>query len=169
MSVSSKELAAHKRIPLGMVIIRPVKLFDLPEISRIEVKSFREKYPRGIFMVFLENNPDTFLVAEYNGRVVGYVMAYLRPDLEGHIMSIAVDPEYRGNGIGKALMLEVMERLVKKGAQYIGLEVRVSNERAIKLYEGLGFRKVKRIIGYYADGEDAYYMMVPAREWGGIS
>ncbi len=169
MSVSSKELTAHKRIPLAMVVIRPAKLFDLPEISRIEVKSFKEKYPRGIFMMFLENNPDTFLVAEYNGRVIGYVMAYLRPDLEGHIMSIAVDPEYRGNGIGKALMLEVMERLVKKGAQYIGLEVRVSNEKAIKLYEKLGFRKVKRIIGYYADGEDAYYMMVPAREWGGIS
>ncbi|WP_461865506.1 ribosomal protein S18-alanine N-acetyltransferase [Thermococcus sp.] len=167
MSVSSKGFVGHKRIPLAMVVIRSAKLFDLPEISRIEVKSFKEKYPRGIFMMFLENNPDTFLVAEYNGRVVGYVMAYLRPDLEGHIMSIAVDPEYRGNGIGKVLMIEVIERLIKKGAKYIGLEVRVSNERAIKLYERLGFRKVKRVIGYYADGEDAYYMLLPAEEWRG--
>ncbi|WP_461862938.1 ribosomal protein S18-alanine N-acetyltransferase [Thermococcus sp.] len=169
MSVSSRELMGSRKIPLAMVIIRPAKLFDLPEISRIEVKSFKEKYPRGIFIVFLENNPDTFLVAEYNGKVIGYVMAYLRPDLEGHVMSIAVDPEYRGNGIGRALMVEVIERLIKKGAQYIGLEVRVSNEAAINLYEKLGFRKVKRIIGYYADGEDAYYMMMSVREWGGAS
>ncbi len=155
------------RVPLAMVVIRPAKLFDIPDVVRIERESFREEYPRGVFLVFLENNPDTFLVAEHNGRVVGYVMGYLRPDLEGHIMSIAVDPSYRGNGIGSALLTEVIERLINKGARYIGLEVRVSNEKAIKLYERFGFKRIKRIIGYYADGEDAYYMLLPADEWGG--
>ena len=155
------------RLPLAMVVIRPAKLFDISEVVRIERESFNEEYPRGVFLVFLENNPDTFLVAEYNGKVIGYVMGYLRPDLEGHIMSIAVDPDYRGNGIGSALLTEVIERLINKGARYIGLEVRVSNEKAIKLYERFGFRRIKRIIGYYADGEDAYYMLLPAEEWGG--
>ncbi|WP_297464290.1 ribosomal protein S18-alanine N-acetyltransferase [Thermococcus sp.] len=155
------------RLPLAMVVVRPARLFDIPAVVRIERESFREEYPRGIFLTFLENNPETFLVAEYGGRVIGYVMAYLRPDLEGHIMSIAVDPSYRGNGIGSALLTEVIERLINRGARYIGLEVRVSNERAIKLYESLGFRKIKRVIGYYADGEDAYYMLLPADEWGG--
>lgn len=150
-----------------MVAVRPAKLFDLPDVMRIERLSFNEEYPRGVFLVFLENNPDTFLVAEYNGNVVGYVMGYLRPDLEGHIMSIAVDPAYRGNGIGSVLLSEVIERLINKGARYIGLEVRVSNENAINLYERFGFRKIKRIIGYYSDGEDAYYMLLPADEWGG--
>jgi len=167
MSASSRDLPQMKRIPLSLVVIRPARLFDLPEIVRIEHQSFKEQYPRGLFMMFLENNPDTFLVAEYNGKVVGYVMAYLKPDLEGHVMSIAVDPLYRGNGIGKALMISVINKLIKRGAKYIGLEVRVSNERAIKLYEGLGFRKVKRIISYYSDGEDAYYMVLPANEWRG--
>ncbi|WP_456368823.1 ribosomal protein S18-alanine N-acetyltransferase [Thermococcus sp.] len=165
MSTSIGEV--NKRIPLAMVVIRSAKLFDIPDVMRIERESFREAYPRGIFLVFLENNPDTFLVAEYNGKVIGYVMAYLRPDLEGHIMSIAVDPAYRGNGIGSALLVEAIERLIKKGARYIGLEVRVSNERAIRLYERFGFKKVKRIIGYYVDGEDAYYMILPAEEWRG--
>ncbi|MDV3103000.1 ribosomal protein S18-alanine N-acetyltransferase [Thermococcus waiotapuensis] len=165
MSTSAREVT--RRIPLAMVVIRPVKLFDIPEIMRIERESFSEAYPRGLFLVFLENNPDTFLVAEYNGKVIGYVMAYLRPDLEGHIMSIAVDPAYRGNGIGSALLTEAIERLIQKGARYIGLEVRVSNERAIGLYERFGFRKVKRVIGYYSDGEDAYYMLLPAEEWRG--
>ncbi|WP_297499116.1 ribosomal protein S18-alanine N-acetyltransferase [Thermococcus sp.] len=155
------------RIPLAMVVIRPAKIFDISEVMRIERESFREAYPRSIFLVFLENNPDTFLVAEYNGKAIGYVMAYLRPDWEGHIMSIAVDKDYRGNGIGSALLTEAIERLIKKGARYIGLEVRVSNEGAIRLYERFGFKKVKRIIGYYADGEDAYYMILPAEEWRG--
>ncbi|AEH25016.1 ribosomal protein S18-alanine N-acetyltransferase [Pyrococcus yayanosii] len=162
-----RDKRARKKIPINLVTIRPAKLFDIPYIMRVEHLSFREKYPRGIFLTFLEANPDTFLVAEYNGKVIGYVMGYLRPDMEGHIMSIAVDPEYRGNGIGKALMIAVIERLLKKGARWIGLEVRVSNERAIRLYERLGFRKVKRIIGYYSDGEDAYYMVLPAEEWRG--
>ncbi|WP_297534776.1 ribosomal protein S18-alanine N-acetyltransferase [Thermococcus sp.] len=165
MSVSAREVRA--KVPLALVSIRPARLFDINEIMRIERESFREAYPRGIFLVFLENNPDTFLVAEYNGKVIGYVMAYLRPDLEGHIMSIAVDKRYRGNGIGSALLTEAIERLIERGARYIGLEVRVSNEKAIKLYERFGFKKVKRIIGYYSDGEDAYYMLLPAEEWRG--
>ncbi|EEB73917.1 ribosomal protein S18-alanine N-acetyltransferase [Thermococcus sp. AM4] len=165
MSVSVKQLSG--KIPLALVTIRPARLFDIGEIMRIERESFREAYPRGLFLVFLENNPETFLVAEYNGKVIGYVMAYLRPDLEGHIMSIAVDKRYRGNGIGSALLTEAIDRLIARGARYIGLEVRVSNEKAIKLYERFGFRKVKRIIGYYSDGEDAYYMLLPAEEWRG--
>ncbi|WP_048148844.1 ribosomal protein S18-alanine N-acetyltransferase [Palaeococcus ferrophilus] len=166
MSISSRDLPLPKRVPIGLVAIRSAKLFDLPDIMRIEHSSFREKYPRGIFIVFLENNPQTFLVAEYAGKVVGYVMGYLRPDLEGHIMSIAVDPEYRGNGIGKALMVEVIERLFGLGAKYIGLEVRVSNERAINLYLKLGFRVLKRVKAYYSDGEDAYYMVLRRDDWG---
>ncbi|WP_297437600.1 ribosomal protein S18-alanine N-acetyltransferase [Thermococcus sp.] len=165
MSTSSREFGG--RLPLSMVVVRPAKLFDMPEIVRIERASFREQYPRGVFLVFLENNPDTFLVAEYNGRIIGYVMAYLRPDLEGHIMSIAVDSAYRGNGIGSALLTEVIERLAARGAKWIGLEVRVSNQNAIKLYERFGFRRIKRVMGYYSDGEDAYYMLLPVEEWGG--
>lgn len=119
--------------------------------------------------MFLEANRETFLVAEYNGQVIGYVMGYLKPDMEGHIMSIAVDPLYRGNGIGRALMEAVIDRLIKRGARYIGLEVRVSNQGAIKLYERLGFKKMKIIRRYYSDGEDAYYMMLTPESWGGKS
>ncbi|MCD6558952.1 MAG: ribosomal protein S18-alanine N-acetyltransferase [Palaeococcus sp.] len=166
MSISSRDIPTIKKVPISLVSIRTAKLFDLPEIMRIEHRSFREKYPRGIFLMFLENNPESFLVAEYNGRVVGYVMGYLKPDLEGHIMSIAVNPEYRGNGIGRALMITAIDKLIKLGARYIGLEVRVSNGRAIKLYERLGFKIVKRIYGYYSDGEDAYYMVLRPTDWG---
>ncbi|AIF69162.1 30S ribosomal protein S18 [Palaeococcus pacificus DY20341] len=166
MSISSRDIPFIKKVPVSLVTIRQARLFDIPEIMRVEHSSFREKYPRGLFLMFLENNPETFLVAEYTGKVIGYVMGYLRPDLEGHVMSIAVDPLYRGNGIGRALMIAVIDKLIRLGARYVGLEVRVSNERAIKLYEKLGFKKVKRVHKYYSDGEDAYYMVLNASEWG---
>jgi len=159
--------STDKKVIIPLVSIRGARLYDLPAIMKIEEVSFKERYPRGIFLVFLESNPDTFLVAEYGGKVVGYVMAYLKPDLEGHIMSIAVHPDYRSRGIGSALLKEVIERLFKLGAKYIGLEVRVSNERAIRLYERFGFKKAGVLSGYYANGEDAYYMILLGEEWRG--
>ncbi|MFA4662670.1 ribosomal protein S18-alanine N-acetyltransferase [Pyrococcus kukulkanii] len=163
--LARSEESMRRKIPISLVTIRKARLFDIPYIMEIERLSFREKYPRGLFLTFMEANPETFLVAEYNGKVVGYVMGYLKPDMEGHIMSIAVHPDYRGNGIGKALMVAVIDRLFKRGARWIGLEVRVSNERAINLYKKLGFKIVKRIISYYSDGEDAYYMILRPEDW----
>ncbi|MFA4647725.1 ribosomal protein S18-alanine N-acetyltransferase [Pyrococcus kukulkanii] len=163
--VARPEESMRRKIPISLVTIRKARLFDIPYIMEIERLSFREKYPRGLFLTFMEANPETFLVAEYNAKVIGYVMEYLKPDMEGHIMSIAVHPDYRGNGIGKALMVAVIDRLFKRGARWIGLEVRVSNERAINLYRKLGFKIVKRIISYYSDGEDAYYMILRPEDW----
>ncbi|BAN90691.1 ribosomal protein S18-alanine N-acetyltransferase [Aeropyrum camini] len=78
----------------------------------------------------------------------------------GHLVSIAVRPKFRGRGIGSMLLSEtiyVMENVYKVDA--IFLEVRVSNTPAIRLYEKFGFRKVRRIRGYYRDGEDAFVMV----------
>jgi len=78
----------------------------------------------------------------------------------GHLVSIAVLKEYRGRGIGSALLGETI-RAVKEdyGGEALYLEVRVSNYPAIRLYEKFGFRKVRLIRGYYRDGEDAYVMV----------
>ena len=78
----------------------------------------------------------------------------------GHLVSIAVLPEYRRKGVGSALLaktIEVMDRVYNVDAIY--LEVRVSNAPAIRLYEKFGFKKVRVWRGYYRDGEDAYIMV----------
>ncbi|WP_131159567.1 GNAT family N-acetyltransferase [Aeropyrum pernix] len=78
----------------------------------------------------------------------------------GHLVSIAVRPGFRGRGIGSKLLSEtvrVMKNVYRVDA--IFLEVRVSNMPAIRLYEKFGFRKVRRIKGYYRDGEDAFVMV----------
>jgi len=78
----------------------------------------------------------------------------------GHVISIAVLQEYRRRGIGSALMSEALKIFEKKyDVDSVYLEVRVSNQPAINMYEKFGFVKARRIRGYYRDGEDAYVMV----------
>ncbi len=103
--------------------------------------------------------PNLFLVAECCGRVVGYAVGIIEGNNEGHIVSIAVDPEFRGLGIGKALMRELERRFSDYGVSLIKLEVSVKNQVAIKLYKSLGYKIVSRASNYYPDGSDAYLML----------
>jgi ribosomal-protein-alanine N-acetyltransferase len=81
---------------------------------------------------------------------------------KGHVVSRAVLEGYRRKGIGESLMKKGMDSMRDDyGAKEVYLEVRVSNEPAIRLYEKLGFKKVKVIEGYYSDGENAYLMAAP--------
>jgi ribosomal-protein-alanine N-acetyltransferase len=77
---------------------------------------------------------------------------------KGHVVSIAVVPEHRNKGLGKALMQEGISGMVSKKCDEVYLEVRVSNDSAVKMYEQLGFVIKTKIRGYYRDGEDAYLM-----------
>jgi len=78
----------------------------------------------------------------------------------GHVISIAVLQEYRRRGIGSALMSEALKIFEKKyDVDSVYLEVRVSNQPAINMYEKFGFVKARIIRGYYRDGEDAYVMV----------
>jgi ribosomal-protein-alanine N-acetyltransferase len=77
---------------------------------------------------------------------------------KGHIVSVAVLPEHQRKGIGKALVEKALEGMLDYGAGETYLEVRISNEPAIDLYKKLGFNIIRRIVGYYRDGEDAYVM-----------
>jgi len=141
------------------VKIRPVDPKDFKSIWLIERLSFKTPYSRSLLRYLMQCS-HVFLVAELEGKVVGYVCGVIerREQVLGHIFSIAVHPEYRRMRIGTALMIEAINMLKRRGAQKIYLECRVSNIAAIKLYEKLGFRVTKRIKSYYRDGEDAYIM-----------
>ncbi|MEM2756620.1 MAG: GNAT family N-acetyltransferase, partial [Candidatus Bathyarchaeia archaeon] len=77
---------------------------------------------------------------------------------KGHIISIAVLPEYRRKGVGRSLMINSLKGLKEYGAEECYLEVRVSNTPAINLYRSLNFEIIRVIKGYYLNGEDAYLM-----------
>ncbi len=146
--------------------IRPFRPEDLEEVERINRVFLPENYPSYFFIENYRRFPNSFLVAESgDGKVVGYVMCrvesyYVREHtiLLGHVLSIAVSRKHRRRGIGKALMAEAEKGLRGYGADAVYLEVRVSNDPAIKLYIDLGYRKLGVIPAYYADGEDAYLM-----------
>jgi len=141
--------------------VREAKSEDLEEIYRIETVCFgADAYDTSLLLLYLNLSPDTFLVAEENGKIVGYVIGLVRKWGEGHVVSLAVHPKQRRKGVATALMKELLRRFSDKGLKAARLEVRVSNEAAIKLYEKLGFKRVGIIERYYADGEDAYLMVV---------
>jgi len=147
---------------------------DLSRVMWINRTCLPENYPAFFFMEHYRHYPKSFLVAERRGQVVGYVMCRVEYGLsnlgvglakKGHIISIAVVPEARGKGIGKALMVRALKALREHyGVDEYYLEVRVSNTVAINLYRKLGFRQVKVLRGYYLDGEDAYLMAMGAGE-----
>ncbi len=152
-------------------VIREAEIRDLDSVIEINMKTLPEHYPRYFWEYHLNTWRNIFLVAEYNGVVVGYMMNRIEHDegfftgnivVRGHVVSIAVLKDYRRRGIGRSLMLEGMRRMKNlHNAQEVILEVRVSNEPAIKLYKTLGFKIVKILPSYYIDGEDAYLMARP--------
>jgi len=140
--------------------IRVAEVSDIDAIYGLEIKCFRDPYPRELLRMLQALYPQLFLVAEEGNRIVGYVSGLIRTDGFGHIVSICVDPEYRRRGVGRALMVALEKRMREIfGVCMFRLEVRVSNTNAIKLYESLGYRIQLRIPRYYTDGEDAYLMI----------
>jgi len=129
----------------------------LREIWEIERESFSAPYPRYVFAHMAKETPETFLVATFKQTTVGYVLASLRKDA-GHILSIAVRKNFRRKGAGMKLMTEIMEILRRRGVRRVDLELRVSNDIALKFYRKLGFQERGLIREYYRDGEDAVKM-----------
>lgn len=144
--------------------IRPMRDEDLARVSEIDQISFSQPWPDDAYRYELHNNPNSrSFVAEIKKidkvrEVVGVIVVWLILD-EAHIATLAVDPCYRGKGIGRKLVAEAMEEAVHQGANVATLEVRASNEAARSLYQDFGFQVVGRRLRYYLDnGEDAILM-----------
>jgi len=141
---------------------------DLENVMRINQVCLPENYSTYFFMELYERYPETFIVAEVAGEIIGYIMCRIEsglPDFvlfgitkRGHVISVAVLPQYQRKGIGDALMREAMLGMRQYKAKECYLEVRVSNTPAINMYKKLGFETSRTVRGYYADGEDAAIM-----------
>ena len=90
-----------------------------------------------------------------DGQVAGYAGVWLVL-CEAHVSNVAVHPDWRGRGIGRALMLALMRTAYQeRAATEMTLEVRPSNATALALYQSMGFETFGRRKRYYPDGEDA--------------
>ena len=137
--------------------LRRLTYSDLPQVIAIERRSFPTPWSLAMFVLELSKPSGICLAATVDGRVVGYLVCS-RYDAVWHIMNICIDPDRRRQGIATALLQRLLERVNDPDAQ-LTLEVRRSNDPAIVLYEGLGFRAAGLRRRYYQDnGEDAVIM-----------
>ena len=131
---------------------------DADAVATIEEKSFAMPWKREDFWHEAKNELATYIVGELDGKIVAYAGAWVSFN-QAEVMSVAVEPEYRAQGIGTILFGELIKAVKARGATAITLEVRPSNTAAIKLYKSFGLRSVGRRKGYYLDnGEDALIM-----------
>jgi len=148
--------------------VRLFKSTDLDQIISINHECLPENYTTFFFMDLYERYPETFIVVEHDGKIVGYIMCRIETGLssleklgnprKGHVISIAVLPKYRRQGIATALMQEAMKNMVHYKVKECYLEVRASNNEATTLYKKLRLKISRTIREYYMDGEDAHVM-----------
>ncbi|MEM2739752.1 MAG: ribosomal protein S18-alanine N-acetyltransferase [Candidatus Bathyarchaeia archaeon] len=133
---------------------------DLDSIEEIERISFGdESYPRNILRYLLKEGRT--LIVEWNDVIVGY-LSYVYLGSIASIVSVAIHPNYRGMGLGEALLREAIEDMKGLGVRKVLLEVKVDNMAAIKLYSRVGFKVDSILKGYYR-GRDGYLMSMDIR------
>ena len=139
---------------------RRLELRDLGDIERIERRSYPTPWSRSMFASEIAK-PSSICLGAFeaeSGELLGYLIISRYVDA-WHVMNVAVEPTYRRRGIATALLDRLFELTADDGRRGYTLEVRVSNDGAIKLYERAGFkpRGIRR--GYYTDNrEDALIM-----------
>jgi [ribosomal protein S18]-alanine N-acetyltransferase len=160
-------------IARAAVDVRRLTLHDLDAIERIENAVYPTPWSRSMFAGELAK-PSSLSLGGFDpdsGRLIAYLVVSRYVDA-WHIMNLAVDESHRGRGVAKLLLDDLFGATAGDAMRGYTLEVRVSNERAISLYEAAGFRTTGVRRGYYTDNrEDAYVMwkdpipqIVPERE-----
>lgn len=141
------------------IFFRKMALNDIKEVVRIEKNSFTTPWPEASFMAELANHHSRPIVALAADELVGYACISCIID-EGHILTLAVRPEMRRRGIGRAITEYSLSELSAMGCSKCYLEVRRSNSAATGLYESLGFRESRIRKGYYTNPKEDALVMV---------
>ena len=147
---------------------------DIPAVASVDRQVFVDPWPESAYVQELYFNPNaryfilTLIDLSYakvwhhhrkvkKAQVIGFVGMRVEGD-QGHISTLALRSEWRGNRLGELLFLAGMVQAMEDDAWSVALEVRISNQVAINLYTKYGFNAVSRLRKYYANGEDAYLM-----------
>lgn len=120
------------------MLIRKMEESDLAEVIAIEQETFSDPWSEKDFRDSLSKENNWYLISEVESAIAGYC-GYWGIAGEGYIYNVAVKKEYRRQGVGYYMLESMLEQAKGRGITSLTLEVRQSNEAAIRLYEKLGF------------------------------
>lgn len=129
-------------------MIRRMSEADLEQLAELEKRCFSECWSYRLLEQGLYSPYDVYYVFEQEGDVFGYANLRVLAG-EGEVERIAVLPQYRGKGVGRKLMDAMVRYAVSEGVSALNLEVRESNETAIRLYRSYGFEQIAVRKDYY--------------------
>jgi ribosomal-protein-alanine N-acetyltransferase len=144
------------------VAITPMRLIELDEVLEIERHAFRSPWSRQLLVEELERawaRVDVARPAGDDAPIAGYINYWLVRD-EVHLLNVAVHPDRRRRGFGRALIEHLVAFARAERCRYVTLEVRRSNRAAIELYQAADFRPVGVRPRYYADDQEDAVVMV---------
>lgn len=141
-----------------MITIEFMKQKDIDEVLKLEKVCFGLGWTPTPFERELGRDDCAYFVAKENNKIVGYSGYWLLLE-ELHVTIMGVNPECRRKKIGQILLIKLLREGIKNGAKWSTLEVKATNNSAIKLYQKFGFSVMGRRKHYYQqDGEDALIM-----------
>jgi ribosomal-protein-alanine N-acetyltransferase len=145
-----------------MITYRQPIALDIPVLATYEKELFPySPWSTAQFKEEFAGIPKTrfMSVAEDGNTIVGYCGVFVpAPGIEADILTVAVLPSHRRQGIAKEFMRQIEAYAIEREASAMMLEVEISNESAIKLYESLGYMKISVRMDYYGPGKDAHVM-----------
>lgn len=134
-------------LPQTLCRFEPLTPSRLDEVLRIETAAHPHPWQRQHFVDVLAAGYQTQLLCEGDG-ILGYFVAMKGVD-EVHLLNITVAPEHQGQGWGRMLLDALTLWARAQGAQWLWLEVRASNRRALQVYESHGLHRVGERKNYY--------------------
>ncbi|WP_409200618.1 ribosomal protein S18-alanine N-acetyltransferase [Methanobrevibacter sp. DSM 116169] len=139
------------------MIIREFNPNDLKRIIEIENMSFEESYGSNMFRKLYDIGTG-FLVAECDGLVVGYIIFWIKQEGLGHVISLAVDKNYRKKKVASSLLRKAITIFKSMHIDKITLEVNVNNKSAIDFYKKFNFIIDREVPNYYNNKDAALVM-----------
>lgn len=146
---------------VGTLVLAPMQESDVDEVLALEQSVYPYPWTRMNFSDSLTAGYDAWVARDEAGRLAGYFLAMWAVD-EAHLLNVAVSHEHHGRGIGRHLLDKLAAHARERGMESILLEVRPSNERALRVYRQYGYTAIGVRKGYYPAGplgrEDAIVM-----------
>ncbi len=147
------------------MFIRKMTVDDIDRILVLEEQLFTSSsWTLADFIYEIVDNQFSYnYVLENDDLIIGYAGLWIMYE-QSQITTIGIDLQYQGQGLGKKLMNEMIALAIEAGCTTMSLEVRISNVKAIQLYESVGFKKATIRKDYYQNNHEDAYLMVKGLE-----